>query len=343
MKGVSRDAYGLRAYVKVNGAQREKRFPFGTAAIDIQMWRDQTRVDLRAQQPQVPRGTVAGDFRRYLRLPSIQQLAEYKARISHARAWIALYGRWPRPKIRETQIRAARERWIGEGYAPKTINHRVRAYQHMCRTLDGAKVPTPCDAIKKLSEPAPDPKFVEPRRIRSVAVKLAPWPFEQAVFLVLTSTGQRPAQLKRTRMTDQDQDVDVRRRIWYVRPAKGGKPIPLFLNEDMVVAWKRLLKVRKPGDAPFAFDSSDYAKRLYAAGWPSHIPPYNAKHSVGLALAEAGVEWQDIQDYFGWKDGKMAKIYVGRVATRLKGVSDKLTGRLNWRTLRKGRAARSAS
>lgn len=48
MKGIRRDQYGLRAYVKVGNQQREKRFASDTSLKTIQNWRDETRVALRA-------------------------------------------------------------------------------------------------------------------------------------------------------------------------------------------------------------------------------------------------------------------------------------------------------
>lgn len=47
MRGVRDDQYGRRAYVKVNGIQREKRFKFGTPNETIANWRDEARVALR--------------------------------------------------------------------------------------------------------------------------------------------------------------------------------------------------------------------------------------------------------------------------------------------------------
>lgn len=46
-KGRRVDQYGIRAYVKVNGVQREKRFKLGTALEKIDNWRDEARLALR--------------------------------------------------------------------------------------------------------------------------------------------------------------------------------------------------------------------------------------------------------------------------------------------------------
>lgn len=336
MKGKRRDGNQFRVYVKVGTIQRERRFPLGTPDETIKRWRDETRLKLRRRPVRVTKGTLLADVEHYLNLESIKRLVSRASLLSELTAWTDLYGHLRREDLTRQHVLDAREQWIADDYAPKTINHRVRALRGLFHRLDGSKVDTPCDDVEKLPEPAPNPQAVTTRRIRKVAKGLTRWPFEQAVFLVLTSTGQRPAQLKRTRMNADDHDVDIRQRVWWVRPAKGGNPIPVFLNDDMLVAWKRLLAVRKPGPLPFTFDTSDYDKKLYAAGWPKNIRPYNAKHTVGIALAEAGAEWEDIKDWFGHKDSKTTRIYTGVVAKRLRATSQLLAGRLNWQTA-KGR------
>lgn len=326
-RGISSDKYGFRAYVKVGTQQREKRFKPETPLRDIQRWRDEVRVALRIAQPSTARGTLEADSDRYLNLETVKRLASAGSRRSELKAWCALYGSWPRAKITRQQIMDAREIWLTQSppVAPKTINHRVETLRRLFLELDGPQCPTPCDHIRKLQIPERLPQFVAVTTIRRVAKKLTG--VDQARFLVLTSTGQRPAQLKRA----QPSDVDLRRRVWLVRPAKGGSPIPVFLNDDMVAAWRRLLPYAKEGPEPFAFDTSTYDKKLYAAGWPRDVRPYNAKHTVGLALAESGLGWDDIRDFFGHKDSKMTKVYTGLVAKRLKHASQKLAGRkLGW-------------
>lgn len=326
-KGFIRDRYGIRAYVKVGRQQRAKRFTHETPVRVIQNWRDETRVALRIAQPQSVRGTLEADSEKYLERESVRRLASAKSRRSELKAWCALYGSWPRARITRLQVIDARETWLSKGVAPKTINHRVDTLKRLYHELDGPRCPTPCDDVRKLAIPQQLPQFVSVKTIKKVAKKLASDPINQARFMVLASTGQRPAQLKRT----QPQDVDLKRKVWFVHPAKGGNPIPVFLNADMVGAWKRLLPFAMDKPQPFDFDTSTYDKKLYAAGWPRDIRPYNAKHTVGLALAESGLGWDDIRDYFGHKDSKMTKVYTGLVAKRLKHASKQLEDRkLGW-------------
>lgn len=51
MKGIRRDRWGFRAYVKVGGQQREKRFKPDTTPKTMQNWRDEVRVALRTRKP----------------------------------------------------------------------------------------------------------------------------------------------------------------------------------------------------------------------------------------------------------------------------------------------------
>lgn len=323
MTGVSRDRYGLRAYVKVGKAQREKRFKPETPLKKIQEWRDETRVALRAL-PKAPaaKGTVKADGCKYLaHMKPLIKLSTWRSRVCEIEAWYPTIGQVPRHLVTRAQIMDVRHGWLTAGLAPKTCNHRVRALRHLYRTLDGSKAPTPCDDVPKLKEPPADPKFVSPAVIRRVARTITD-PKTRGRFMVLASTGQRPAQLKRA----EKPDVDLRRRLWMVRPAKGGQPIPVILTDDMMTAFK----VFKDADAWGDFDGSDYAKRLYAAGWPKHIRPYNTKHTIAITLAEAGSEWEDTKDWFGQRDVKTTRIYTGLVLSRFRKTSARLAGRIGW-------------
>src|SRR6185503_12278761 len=134
-----------------------------------------------------------------------------------------------RHEITRRDILETRSAWLADGYAPKTINHRVRALRHLYRVLDGSKAPTPADDLEKLKEPDPQPQFVLPSTIRKVAHNITDAK-TRARFMVLAATGMRPAQLRRAVRTD----VQLRQRLWMVRRAKGGNPIPMTLTDDMI-------------------------------------------------------------------------------------------------------------
>jgi len=311
------------AYVKVGGVQRFRRYPLDTNIDTIRNWIDETRLALR-KLPKAPAktGTLKADGRLYLARAEIRALASFKSRICEIEAWYPALGDVPRGDITKQDVEQVRGAWLDAGVAPKTINHRTRALRHLYRVLDGSRARTPCDDVPKLKEPPANPQFVPVRKIREVASKLTD-PKTRARFMVLAATGQRPSQLKRALRID----VNLRKRIWMVRPAKGGNPIPVFLTSDMLAAWRAFIAA----DAWGHFDGSDYAKQLYAAGWPKHIPPYNAKYTVAITLAESDAEWEDIRDWFGQTDVKTTRIYTGVVLKRLKATARKLEGRIGWR------------
>jgi site-specific recombinase XerD len=323
VKNISRTRYGFRAYVKVGTLQDEKRFKPDTPIKTMRDWVDEARVALR-KLPQSPgkKDTFRADGQRYLALEEIKRLLSFKSRRCEIQAWYPHIGDIPREKVARAHMLDARSSWLAAGIAPKTINHRVRALRHLYRLFDGSKAPTPADDLERLKEPDANPQFVPVQTIRRVAGKITD-PKTRARFMVLTATGMRPAQLRRAVRLD----VDLRRRLWKVRPAKGGNPIPMVLTRDMVAAWKAFIAA----DAWGLFDGSDYARALYAAGWPKGIRPYNAKHTVALTLANSDAEWEDIKDFFGHTDIKTTKIYTGMVLGRLKGTASKLEGRLGWK------------
>ncbi len=333
MKGIRRDKYGFRAYVKVGSLQREKRFPPDTLTKKMQDWRDECRVALRKIPQKAPgrSGSFGADVRAYLEQvkPTIAK-ATYDSRVCELDAYLAVFRNRPRADITRASLLELRTAWMTTGRgkrtgqtgaSAKTVRNREGALRHLYHRLDGAKAPTPLDDLPPLPKTPADPRFVSVAKIKAVAKRLTD-PKTRARFMVLASTGQRPAQLKRA----QPEHVNLKRRLWLVLPAKGGHPIPVTLTDDMIAAFKALRKAKAWGH----FDGSDYAKQLYAAGWPKDIRPYNAKHTVAITLGEAGAEWEDIKDYFGHTDIKTTRIYTGLIAARGRRTSTHLEGRIGW-------------
>ena len=343
-EGIKEDQYGVRASVAVGSGetkrQKVKRFKRGTPLKTITDWQDRTRVALRDDQLPVSKDRLVVDAQRYLEHmkapgPDGQVPAGYGALCCEINAWLPDLGEIPRHKITREMILDIRLGWrttarggpgttarITKPISPKTCNHRVRALRALYHFIDGPKATTPCDEVEKLTEPPADPKFVPVATVRRVATKITN-PKTRARYMVLTASGQRPAQLKRATPTD----VDLTRGVWLVRPAKGGNPIPVVLTKDLRVAFAALTAADAWGD----FDGSDYAKDLYAAGWPRGIRPYNAKHTVAITLAEAGADWEDIKDHFGHKDIKSTRIYAGHILARTRKIATQLEGRLGWK------------
>jgi integrase len=340
-KGIKVEGSTIRASVSVGSGpgkrQKVKRFKPGTPIKTITDWQDRTRVALR--------GGVIPDAKHRLELDATFYLEAMRAQLARSsyaslvceiNAWLPDLGHIPRDQITRAQILALRQRWLtvprggstaragtreAKPHAPKTCNHRVRALRGLYHYLDGSKAPTPCDDIPKLSEPAPDPKFVSPATVLTVLGKLTD-PKTRARLMVLASTGQRPSQLMRATPAD----VDLVRGYWFVRAGKGGNPIPIKLTGDMVVAFQ----VFAAAEAWGVYDNSDHAKRLRAAGWPADVRPYNTKHTVAITFAESGADFSDMRDWFGHQDEKSTRIYTGHILSRSTQMAERLTGRFGW-------------
>ena len=323
-KGVYQDAYGLKAAVKVgtgpDARQQAKRFPFDTPLKTIKAWQGDTRSALgraAGRSPDTARGTLLADGAAYL--TQVKTLVSYKSRVCEVNAWTALYGRLRRSQITSEHVRKARGTWLEEKYTTKTVNNRVQTLRHLFRVLDGSKAPTPADDVAPLPV-APSAKILVPAKtFRTVAANLTDAK-TRARFMVIASTGVRPAELKRAERAD----VDLERKAWIVRTAKGGEPRAFWLNADMVGAWEAFIAANAWGH----FDGSDYAKALYAAGWPKDVRPYQARHSMALELGERGIDLADVSAVLGHRQiATTRKHYAPVLVSRLKDASERLAGR----------------
>jgi integrase len=287
---------------------------------------------LEIDTPSTPRGTLGRDAEQYYR--AVRDLRSFVARRSEVRAWIAALGaQIRRSAITPADIRKARGRWLEAGVAPKTINNRVFSLQHLYRTLDGKRYTTPCDELDPLPVHRRPAVRIPDVLIRAIEAEMRAKeergqlrdPKTRARFMLLAATGKRPSEIGRA----QPGDVDLDRRIWIPRDGKGGFCPGVYLNDDMLEAWKLFIGAEAWG----LFDSGSFAKRIHAAGLPSHLSPYQLRHTVGIALSEAGIDLKDIGDHLGHKRIETTRRhYVPVLATRLQKLSEALNDRqLGWK------------
>jgi site-specific recombinase XerD len=319
-KGIYRDPYSLSAVVKVGSGDRArarwKRFPLDTDHARIKAWQDAIRAELRRAlaDPAPSRDTLAADVTRYL--PQVAAMVSYKPRVSELKAWTALYGHLRRMALTAEHIRLARATWAADDYAPKTINNRVQALEHLFHVLDGKRAPTPVDDLDDLAVPEGVKMLVPATVFQTVATNLEDAK-TRARFKVIATTGVRPSELKRA----QPGDVTLSRHAWIVRTGKRGQLRALFLNGEMEAALTAFIAAEAWGD----FDGSAYAKLLYAAGWPKDVRPYQARHSAAMELGERGVDMTDVADFLGHRDiTTTRKHYAPILASRLKRASEAL-------------------
>jgi integrase len=303
--GIYADASGIAAVVKVRGVSKEKRFPPGHPRDQIRAWRSETRAklekstDSEKRQRADPRSLLRS-IAAYLR--KRQGRPGYKSDRSHLKAWIPKLGPKRRHQITTDDCESVIAHWRAAGKSETTIRHRVRVLRELYQALDGPDVAHPLKGLTlpKMTRPAPVP--VSQALIQKVAQSLLTGkrhakgygsdPVKsRAWFLVYATCGQRPAQIRRAEQAD----VDLERRIWFVRPAKGGDPIPLPLNDDMVQAWEVFIKAEAWG----GFDTSSFAKLLRRHGWPKGIRPYTLRHTFAIDLLLSGVPLADIQGLLG--------------------------------------------
>jgi integrase len=316
--GIYSDACGYMATVSEGGLRRDQRFPPDTAVDFMQHWQIRTRAELAEDaedtqsidEPVPERGTFAQDLPR--RLKQIEGRASYKADRSHLRAWLPFIGKLKRPTIRPSHIRAAFAAWLTDGKSARTVRHRRRVLRELYQGLDGAHARPPLKGVKVPKPEDPHPTPVPLATIQKVAASLKAGKTGQkrhgpkrtlalvtfaepakarARFLVRATTGQRPSQIMRALPAD----VDLKRRIWFVRAGKGGRAIPLPLTRDMLHAWKAFAKA----DAWGIFDSRSFSKTLRRHGWPTGTRPYNLRHTFAIDHLLAGTSLDDLQGLLG--------------------------------------------
>lgn len=333
--GIYRDKTGIAATVSVGSGpakrQREKRYPAGTALKVIKDWQQDTAAILRADLGVAKRGTLKADADRYLRLA--QYLKNWSGVRSEVRAWTALYGPLHRTQITPAHVLEARVQWLADGYAPKTVNDRVGRLRRLYRTLDATPQrptpPTPCDTIDDLPIVLAPSVAPEAGILITVLRNLEAGERHgtlrdaktRARFLVLATTGKRPAEVMRAI----PEDLSLETRVWRVRNAKGGWGPGIYLNDDMLAAWQLFVEA----DAWGAFNTGSYARTLRTAGWPAGLRPYNLRHGVGQAMSAAGVDLSDIQAHYGHRQiATTRRHYVPVLDSRLESASRKIDGRL---------------
>lgn len=296
-RGIYEDPSGISVVVFQDGRQHETRFDPGTPLDRLIRWRANKVAEARALAPRDARGTLARDIVRYLK--RLKGQAGYKSERSHLRSWLKLWPRIRRWQISTEKVELAIARWRNDGLFAKTIRHRCRVLKSVFRRLDGPRVACPVDDAKLPARPKPRPVSVADGLIDRVAASLVAAERRgrlrdaktRARFLVKATTGRRPAEVKQAKT----EDVQLERRLWFTRTAKGGINNVLVLNDEMIRAWTIFIAADAWGD----YDDASHAKTLRRHGWPKGIKPYNLRHSAAIALRARGGDLGDVQHLLG--------------------------------------------
>ena len=152
-EGVYKDRYGLAATVKVNGIQREQRFPRETGMRTIQAWRTQTRASLQ-NLPKGAKHTLAHDAKRYLDQKE-GQLASIRDRRRNLRTWFEKFGHIRTLTLEHhvNQLNGQLHQWR-KTLSGATCNHRRDALMNLVRVLYGARA---ASGLTRIMHQGPDP------------------------------------------------------------------------------------------------------------------------------------------------------------------------------------------
>lgn len=327
-RGVYADSGGFEVRAIVGGHTYLARMPADSTLDELKRKRAELEHQGRSETPRTDPGTLAADAKRYLRL--IQHLESWRDRETHLRAWVALFGRTYRHRLTSADVLTARVKWLAQKpkLSPKTINHRCDTLRNLYHRLDGNSAQTPCDEVSHLHVPKTPIERVSEAVILAVDAKLQEGEAKghlrdaktRARFRVLVSTGKRPSEVMRA----QPSDVNIEARVWVPRDGKGGFSPGAYLNADQLAAWKLFIEA----DAWGPYNHGNFGRVIRTAGWPKHVRPYNARHSMWIAARERGVPLEDVADGAGHKDTRLTKrFYTGVLNGPLQVMSERMDGR----------------
>lgn len=317
----------------ITGKRKEIRFPPQTPIVDMRR-EAAIRIarDSGSGRAESTKGTLAAGVDQWE--PLEQTLTSWPERRAELRAWCrAVVNGKQLGDMRMTAIddkiaRAVMSQWTAAGVKPKTIRNRRWSLQHLYRVLNGPKATTPVDDIPAPPQTKTIPQSIDPDHILTVYRNLLKMEDSgllhdaktRARFMVRAATGKRPSEIMRAK----PEDVSLKRREWRVRDGKGGWSEGTYLNTDMLAAWKLFIKAKAWG----YFHTGSQAQVLRAAGWVPGVRPYELRHSVGIALSDAGVDLADISGLLGHKDLRTTRrTYVPIRKARMQKASEALEGR----------------
>ena len=328
------DGSGRSCIVLDPATGRQKEFRF-LPSTPVSVMRKHAELWVKSRGPRVRRASDRGTLARAVTdwEDQEQHLTSWKERRAELRAWVSLYGNTRLQALTEADCRRAISQWANDGIAPKTIRNRMWSLRHLFHLTYGPSFPTPLDHI--------DPPAIPRRVINPTSAEVILTVYRnlldaerkgllrdaktRARFMVRAASGRRPSEIMRA----ERDDVDMERRIWRVRDGKGGWSEGLYLNDDLLEAWRVFVEA----DAWGYFDTSAQARALRSAGWPAGVRPYNLRHSVGISLSESGVDFADVSAHLGHKDVRTTrKNYVPVLNSRMERAARMIDGRLGgWR------------
>jgi integrase len=300
VKGVRSDKYGFRAYVKVGTIQREKRFPPGTPAKDMQDWRRRTWAELDIVRGQrAPAGSVEHTIDRYLKL--VATMPTIGQRTQHLELWADALGRHlPLTQITAERIREVLQGWR-QTFGPATCNKRRTSLMHLFTVIGGKGGRNPVRDVPRFVVEDPLPRGRDPHEIDAALVTRKPSRM-RASCRVLLWTGMRPAELQRA----EPDDFDAKHKTVIVRTAKGGRTRVVPLTPQALAAWREFDDAETWGRVPQAAPMNRWLKKVTG----KNLRVYDLRHSYGTALARGKTRLDVIGALMGHSTLELTRRYT---------------------------------
>ena len=305
-EGIYRDRWGLAATVKVNGVQREIRFPLGTPLKTIRARRDELRTSLRHQR-RYQSGAFADDAARYL--DQIRTtLTSFADRERHLLAWLPRFGHLDTMSLAEHlplldhQLREWRHK-----LSASSCNQRRDALTNLVRVLYGRRAAGEfVDLVRFVREPTP-PRWIERSHITAVLRHLTAGSKTDARLRLMHWTGMRPSQMGRLRPEDFRLDDAIP--FVAVPRGKGGRLAAIPLVEEGLRAAHDFVARSAFGSWSCPSANKALARAARLAERPA-FTVYAIRHSFAAGLRRTGADVADIQDLYGHTNPSTTVIYA---------------------------------
>ena len=305
-EGIYKDRHGLAATVKVNGVQREVRFPPGTPLRTIRAKRDELRAGLRTL-PAGGRHTLSHDSGRYL--DQMQgALVSFGDRRRDLLAWLPRFGHMRTLALpaHVPMLNAQLHQWRNT-LAASTCNHRRHALTNLVRVLYGRRASFDLLDMVRFAPPPPKPRWVDRRHIADVLAEVPAGSLTRIRLDLMHWTGMRPSQMGRLRAEDFRLDEPIP--YVAVPRGKGGRIAAVPLVPEGVAAARAFLHAEAFGPWPRSSVNRALAKAARRAG-RAVFTTYQIRHSFAAGLRRAGTDVADIQDLYGHTRPETTMIYA---------------------------------
>ena len=286
-EGIYKDRYGLAATVKVNGVQRELRFPPGTPLKTIRARRDELRASLRTL-PTGERHTLAHDADRYLDQVKNTLLVSLRDRHRDLATWLPRFGhlRTLSLPMHLASLNAQLHEWR-RTLAASSCNHRRHALIHLVRLLYGRRAAVDLVDLVRFAPAPPKPRWVQRTHIDAVLAQLTPGSKTRVRLELMHWTGMRPSQMGRLTR----EDFHLHDAIPYVSVPRGkrGRLAAVPLVDEAVTAARAFIDSEVFG----AWSTPSANKAIRTAARKANLEPftvYQIRHSFATWLRHAGAD-----------------------------------------------------